>query len=1194
MPARLAKQEEPLPGYKLLERLGRGGFGEVWKVEAPGGFMKAMKFVFGDLDATDEEGRPAEQELKALNRVKSIRHPYILSLERFDIVDGQLIIVMELADRNLWDRFRECRGVGLPGIPREELLRYMEECAEALDLMNNHYQIQHLDIKPQNIFLVFQHVKVADFGLAKAVEGRRATVTGGVTPVYAAPETFEGWISRFSDQYSLAIVFQEMLTGTRPFNGTNTKQLLLQHLNAPPDVAALPEADRPIIERALSKKPDERWPTCMDMVRAIKSAGQSSPDTPRPAGTVENPELSGLATKPAPPRAAPAAGTGKPGRQSGTFPAPNTGSGSVRTPAPAARPTISPRPGSASGLLTPRLVTPQAGAGGSSPALTLQRAQIFQTGRMSSLGIAPPEKTGDGVLFPALVVGVGETGLAVIRRLRQMIRDRFATTEAIPNVRFLYLDTDPEAAVAATQGPDALSAREVVLTKLNRAGYYLQEAAIPPVDAWLPPGLLYKLARNPGPAGGVRAYGRLALCDNYRVVAQRIRQEIETFLTDDPLDRTGAQTMLGVRSNRPLAYVVAGLAGGTGSGMFLDLAYILKHELRGVGYRKPEAVGVLLVPPADHKSPKTAALANTFAAVAELHHFAAGAKYQTKFDNNEAPITDTEGPFARCAVVQLPRVPKAHDLNRAFGLAARGLFVELLTPAGRVTDYVRSVTPAGRNAAVPVAQVFGMYRLAWPRAELLGVAAQRFKQRLLQRWSGKEATHLREPIRQWLQEQWVKQKLDPKLVFERLGEAAHEALRESPTAVFEAAVDTLRTRTPGGGRANAAAACAVFEQIIRLVGKPPDENAPVGSLEVAIEASHKQFLTQIESALAAMSVSFIEQPQYRLAGAEEALNQLADRLKHTIEDMDYNRGELAREVRELYTRVFQVIGALDSTTGLGAIAGRRGSLTNELLEVLPEYARKRFRLIEYHAALALYRTLFGNIPEYLREVAFCRGRLGALGQTIAEQGAARGDSGAGVLLLPEGCQGLDDAADQFLGALAPEDILNFDQTLQREMARRFRGIVNVCLKPEKSPDFLALLTNHAREFLDARLERTDPATVFLRYRGAGEDARKLLADGFARAAPEVHGVAGESPMEAAIFAVPAGSSGAEVRSVMAAACPGVEFIPAPLPDDILIYRECPRVELAALPQFGAHAREAYDAQQASDAPPHARVDIAWQ
>ena len=74
-----------------------------------------------------DDGHRAEQELKALSRVKTVRHPYILSLERYDIIDGQLIIVMELADRNLWDRFKECRARGLPGIPRDELLRYMEE-----------------------------------------------------------------------------------------------------------------------------------------------------------------------------------------------------------------------------------------------------------------------------------------------------------------------------------------------------------------------------------------------------------------------------------------------------------------------------------------------------------------------------------------------------------------------------------------------------------------------------------------------------------------------------------------------------------------------------------------------------------------------------------------------------------------------------------------------------------------------------------------------------------------------------------------------------------------------------------------------------------------------------------------------------------------------------------------------------------
>ena len=114
MPLRIERQAEPIPGYRLIERLGGGGFGEVWKAKRPAACSRPSSSSTATCrpPTTQDGSIRAEQELKALSRVKTVHHPYILSLERFDIIDGQLIIVMELADRNLWDRFRECRDPG--------------------------------------------------------------------------------------------------------------------------------------------------------------------------------------------------------------------------------------------------------------------------------------------------------------------------------------------------------------------------------------------------------------------------------------------------------------------------------------------------------------------------------------------------------------------------------------------------------------------------------------------------------------------------------------------------------------------------------------------------------------------------------------------------------------------------------------------------------------------------------------------------------------------------------------------------------------------------------------------------------------------------------------------------------------------------------------------------------------------------
>src|SRR4051812_26639666 len=187
---------EPIPGYRLIEPLGSGGFGEVWKCEAPGGLHKAIKFVFGSLNSLDVEGARAEQEFKALERIKEVRHPFVLSTERIEVIDGELVIVMELADKNLHEEFVEAQSSGLIGIPRDALLRFLRDASEALDYMGDKHGLAHLDIKPRNLFLVSDRVKVADFGLVKHLERSSASgLLGGVTPLYAAPETFTNKIS---------------------------------------------------------------------------------------------------------------------------------------------------------------------------------------------------------------------------------------------------------------------------------------------------------------------------------------------------------------------------------------------------------------------------------------------------------------------------------------------------------------------------------------------------------------------------------------------------------------------------------------------------------------------------------------------------------------------------------------------------------------------------------------------------------------------------------------------------------------------------------------------------------------------------------------------------------------------------------------------------------------------------------------
>lgn len=270
-------------GYKKLKRIGSGSFGEVWLAEAPGGVPAALKIIRRPLDHEE-----AKRELQALELIKQLRHHFLLQTQAFWALEDQLLIVMELADGSLRDRYKECKQQGLATIPLHELFLYFQESAEALDFLHKK-NVQHRDIKPDNILLLQGHVKVADFGLARLQEGRLvASATSSGTPAYMAPEVWRGKVSHHSDQYSLAATYAELRRGRPLFAARDMPTLMMDHLQTQPDLAPLALAEQEVLLKAMSKDPAQRYATCQEFMHALGEALADDLGTRRPIRSTDH------------------------------------------------------------------------------------------------------------------------------------------------------------------------------------------------------------------------------------------------------------------------------------------------------------------------------------------------------------------------------------------------------------------------------------------------------------------------------------------------------------------------------------------------------------------------------------------------------------------------------------------------------------------------------------------------------------------------------------------------------------------------------------------------------------------------------------------------------------------------------------------------------------------------------------------
>ncbi len=347
------------------------------------------------------------------------------------------------------------------------------------------------------------------------------------------------------------------------------------------------------------------------------------------------------------------------------------------------------------------------------------------------------ELGGQAVVYrPSVFIGIGGTGGRVLCRLRQLLSDRFGDCRSLPSLQFLLIDTDfgSISAALASDVDHRLRCEETILLPLRSGWDYRRMALgdVPSVNRrWL-----YNVPRSQR-TEGIRPLGRVALLDHAESVLRHLRSVISAAAAQDTATATAKNTGLPFRDGDPRVFVVASIAGGTGGGMLVDIAYAVRQVLAETGLSDEQVCGLLMY--STGRSERTAGLepANAYSCLEELRYFGLpGHDYPGEpacgllgFREDRTALTNTY-------LVEMDSGGADDRYAEQLDRMARYLFLNTATPASTFFDVCRGGDQAPPEPESFSLRTFGVMPLAADNNQIRPAWIERICQMLVWRWRG--------------------------------------------------------------------------------------------------------------------------------------------------------------------------------------------------------------------------------------------------------------------------------------------------------------------------------------------------------------------------------------------------------------------------------------------------------------------------